>query len=447
MFPPAANPMQRPLPGVQLADADDAAEAAGFDRIHDSLRRERGQWSAEVGILRLRSAFQPIYSLAHGRAVGHEALLRAEDGAGRPVPAPVALRGNGSFAHLLLADRSARLIHALNFAESAPAGAHWLFLNLQPEILVSIPILRHSGFQERLRQCAGLAGHQIVLEVIEDAVPEGADFEGGLAGARSDGCLIALDDFGAGQSNFDRVWRLRPAIVKLDRSVVRRGALDAQARRVVAHMVALLHHCGALVLMEGVETREEALLAFEANADLVQGDLFAAPAAHLADPDTATHTLCDLWDDYETRSSTELRSHRSGMRRYIDAIGYASALLSEGRPLEESADAFLRLPAAEVCYLLDGEARQIGDNAWAPSRLESEPLAFAPMRQTEGAHWGRRPYFRRAMENVGLVQVTRPYRTVHGAHLCVTVSVAFRGRPGAPLRVVCGDIGSEGGPG
>lgn len=445
MLTPVASPLQPPLPGFDLADAQDAAEAAGFDRIHDALRRERGRWMAEAAGLRLRSAFQPIYSLAHGRAVGHEALLRAEDGAGRPVPAPVALRGNGSFAHRLLADRSARLIHALNFAEAAPA-AHWLFLNLQPQILASVPIERHTGFQQRLRERTGLAPHQIVLEVIEQAVPEDVDFEGRLAGARRDGSLIAIDDFGAGHSNLDRVWRLRPAIVKLDRSLVRRGALDAQARRVVAQMVALLHHCGALVLMEGVETREEALLAFEANADLVQGDLFAAPAERLADPDAATQTLGDLWDDYETRRSTEQHSYRAGLRPYIDAIGYASALLAEGRPLEEATAAFLHLPAAEVCYLLDDEARQVGDNAWAPSRLESEPLAFAPMRQTDGAHWGRRPYYRRAMESVGQVQVTRPYRTVHGAHLCVTVSVAFRDTPGAALEVICGDIGWEGGP-
>lgn len=444
MIPPVAPPVERPLAGIALAEPDAAAEAAGFDRIHASLRREGGHWTAGAGGLRLRSAFQPIYSLAHGRAVGHEALLRAEDGAGRPVPAPAALRGDGSFAHRLLADRSARLIHALNFAEAAPA-AHWLFLNLQPQILVSIPILRHTGFQQRMRECAGLAGHQIVLEVIEDAVPEDAEFEAGLAAARGDGSLIALDDFGAGESNLDRVWRLRPAIVKLDRSLVRRGALDMQARRVVAQMVALLHHCGALVLMEGVETHAEALLAFEANADLVQGDLFAAPAECLADPDAARQMLFDLWTDYELHRSTEQNSYRSGLRPYVSAIGYASALLAEGLALDAACAGFLQLPDAEVCYLLDGEARQIGDNAWASSRLESEPLAFAPMRQTDGAHWGRRPYYRRAMENVGLVQVTRPYRTVHGAHLCVTVSVAFRASPGAALQVVCGDIGWEGG--
>ena len=100
--------------------------------------------------------------------------------------------------------------------------------------------------------------------------------------------------------------------------------------------------------------------------------------------------------------------------------------------------AFLQLPQAEVCYLLGRDAMQIGDNVWARRPYYSEPLAFAPMRDTRDAHWARRPYYRRAMESVGRVQVTRPYRTVHGAHLCVTVSIALRMSEG--LRVVCGDL-------
>jgi len=91
-----------------------------------------------------------------------------------------------------------------------------------------------------------------------------------------------------------------------------------------------------------------------------------------------------------------------------------------------------------VCYLLGGDGRQISDNLWAPQRRHADPPAFAPMRETQGAHWARRPYYRRAMESVGTVQVTRPYRTLHGAHLCVTVSVAFQHGDG--LRVVCGDV-------
>ena len=42
-------------------------------------------------------------------------------------------------------------------------------------------------------------------------------------------------------------------IVKLDRSVVVRAEVDPHARRIASQMVSLLHECGCLVLMEGIE--------------------------------------------------------------------------------------------------------------------------------------------------------------------------------------------------
>jgi EAL domain-containing protein (putative c-di-GMP-specific phosphodiesterase class I) len=410
---------------------------ASFERISAGLERDGNHWAVRVGGLLMRSRFQPIYSLSHGRVVGHEALLRAEDAAGDAVEPPVALRGDGSFADLLRGDRAARLIHALNFAAMAPP-AHWLFFNMQPQVFVAAQSLAGDGYQRALQERCGLQGHQMVIEVLEEAVPDDADFDGGLRAARGDGLLIALDDFGAAHSNFDRVWRLQPEIVKLDRSLVLRAALEPQARSIVTHIVSLLHQCGALVLMEGIETQEEAFVALASLADLVQGDLFAPPAAELVAPDHAPPALRSLWDNYEQRRAEAQCRYHERIRPYINAIGYASALLAEGQTLEEAAATFLRLPQSEVCYLLGSDASQIGGSAWASQRHYADNPAFAPMRETEGARWARRPYYRRAMESVGKVQVTRPYRTLHGAHLCVTVSVAFRATGG--LRVVCGDV-------
>ena len=46
------------------------------------------------------------------------------------------------------------------------------------------------------------------------------------------GCLIAIDDFGAGHSNFERIWDLEPDSVKLDRSLVSRAANSSKAKRI-----------------------------------------------------------------------------------------------------------------------------------------------------------------------------------------------------------------------
>ena len=48
------------------------------------------------------------------------------------------------------------------------------------------------------------------------------------------GCLVAIDDFGAGESNFERIWRLKPDIVKLDRSMVVEATRTPRVRSISA---------------------------------------------------------------------------------------------------------------------------------------------------------------------------------------------------------------------
>lgn len=69
-------------------------------------------------------------------------------------------------------------------------------------------------------------------------------------------------------------------------------------------------------------------------------------------------------------------------------------------------------------------------------------LGYEPLNDCTGATWARRPYFRRAMQTIGKVQVTRPYRTIHGNRICVTVSMAFRRKVDGreQVQVLCGDL-------
>jgi EAL domain-containing protein (putative c-di-GMP-specific phosphodiesterase class I) len=73
---------------------------------------------------------------------------------------------------------------------------------------------------------------------------------------------------------------------------------NARIRRMMPVMVSLLHEAGSMVLMEGIETASEALIAMDADADFVQGFFFARPQPML--PDTrADRVLFDrLWLDF-----------------------------------------------------------------------------------------------------------------------------------------------------
>jgi EAL domain-containing protein (putative c-di-GMP-specific phosphodiesterase class I) len=414
-----------------------------FDLLLDRLDLSAEPVVARHAGLCLRSHFQPIYSLAHGRVVGHEALLRASDAQGRPVSPPEVFAACGDFAELLWRDRLARMVHVANYLR-APAADQWLFINIHPQVFahgLGRPLI--DGFLQRLHQRFPLPHHRMVIEVMEEAVRDDADFHTAVERARAAGYLIALDDFGAGHSNFDRVWRLRPEIVKLDRSLVMRAAGDAAARRIVVQMVSLLHECGALVLMEGVETEAEAHVALEADADLVQGYLFGRPQPALVPSGEPLPQLHALSDDFELRSRGDKQRYRERIGPYINAIGYAASLLGADRSLQEACRSFLELPEADVCYLLGSDGGQIGDNQWAAAGPAERSLAYEPLRDTQGARWARRPYFRRAVESVGKVQVTRPYRTLHGGGLCVTVSAAFPVAAvggASALQVICGDL-------
>ena len=64
-----------------------------------------------------------------------------------------------------------------------------------------------------------------------------------------------------------------------------------------------------------------------------------------------------------------------------------------------------------------------------------------PMRPTAGTNWQNKPYFRRAVASPGAIQVTRPYLSVTGPKLCVTLSIAYTAR--GTLEVVCADLDFE----
>jgi EAL domain-containing protein (putative c-di-GMP-specific phosphodiesterase class I) len=375
----------------------------------------------QLGNLRLSSHFQPIYSLSHMRVVGHEALLRARDAQDRFVPPPEVFAACDTLPSLAWCDSLSRIVHLANFTATMPAS-EWLFLNVNPEVFQRLAKDSGNAYMHSICDHFRITGDKMVIEVLENALTDTAAFEESLAIVRDHGCLIAIDDFGAGHSNFDRVWRIQPDIVKLDRSLVARAARDRRAQRVVSQMVSLLHECGTMVLMEGVETLDEALLALESDADMVQGYFFGRPQPQLVAPGHVPPALTQLYSGLGQRRDEQRRAHHQQLAPYRNAVGNAGVMLSANRSMEEACHAFLELPGAELCYLLDAHGFQIGATVYATA----PKLAYEPLRNSGGACWARRPYFRRAMDSIGRVQVTRPYRTLHGNHSCVTASMAFQ---------------------
>ena len=392
--------------------------------------------SAQFGAHTLTSHFQPIYGLSHQRPIGYEALLRSRAEDGTPF-SPHALFGSLPADGRSRLDRLSHRLHLRNYLGVAD-NRSWLFLNMTPEVFLLARKAQDGHFFANLLEELDFPPHRLVIEVLEEHVRDDRDFESAVAYFRELGCLIALDDFGAGSSNFDRVWKIRPQIVKLDRSLIVQSANSRQIRRLLPQMVSLLHEAGAMVLVEGIETPEEACIALDADADFAQGYLFGRPAPEPCVSDATDALVEKLWATFEDNWRKDRKQHKEYLSPYINAIGYASVLLSAGRPVAEACASFLELPLADFCYLLDREGRQIGVNEWSAAFCPDKDPRLAPLWDSRGARWARSPYFRRAIENFGRVQVTRPYLSVSSARLCITVSVSFK--LGDTTCVICGDL-------
>jgi EAL domain-containing protein (putative c-di-GMP-specific phosphodiesterase class I) len=122
--------------------------------------------------------------------------------------------------------------------------------------------------------------HRIMIEVTESLeLQESPEAAHHLERIRDAGLRIAIDDFGAGFSNFTRLEQLRPSLLKIDRALVRRAGSEVEggvAFLTAATSVAASLNCD--VVAEGVETAAEAQVVELIGVRYLQGFRYARPA-------------------------------------------------------------------------------------------------------------------------------------------------------------------------
>ncbi|CAB3756992.1 sensor domain-containing phosphodiesterase [Paraburkholderia solisilvae] len=408
-----------------------AAAPHGFEL---SMTSGLQRYSVQHGGLALTSVFQPIFSVSHMRAVGYEGLLRAHDAFDRPV-SPIDVFGEAArVGDLLQVDRLAQVLHMENF-RMLGAEREWLFLNVHPGALIDP--YHSASLLANLRRL-NLPPRRIVLEVLEQSADDIERLAEAVRQFRERGFLIALDDFGAGHSNIERIWQLNPDIVKLDRILLSHAAHRADVAAILPGLVALLHEAGKLVLIEGVETEQEAHMALDCDVDFVQGFYFARPAPGIADSAHAAACISELSERHQTLAEARERRAATRLAPYLRAFERAAERLAAGEALDEVCWNFLALDDAARCYLLDAKGRQAGRNVMLRADRATHETRFLPLADAQGANWLRRPYFRTAMAEPGHVHVTRPYLSINEAVPCVTLSVATQ--IADRTCVLCGDI-------
>lgn len=381
------------------------------------------------------SAFQPIYSLSHRNPVGYEALCRPVNAEGMPV-SPLALFGQvKDESDNVLLDRLCRAVHVQNFANFSDKS--WIFLNVNP--LVTVLGKSYGSFFKEMLEHNGISPGQVVVEILEKGIYDESILSAAVNYYKTLGCLIAIDDFGASHSNFDRVWNIQPDIVKFDRSIIVQAETNPVVRKALPSLVGLIQELGCIALMEGVETEQQALIAIDSNVDLVQGYYFGYPRAMLVDQSEQINVLPELRDKHTVFSAATRKRYRDAVDQCLIEFRAVLQIIKTSRErLEVSCEKLLALPGVMRVYFLDEGGNQIGRNILKVQLPECADPRYTPLSQAAGANWSRRYYFRQAMLNPGEVQITRPYRSLTGKSQCITIS-ALVDTPGGKL-VACLDL-------
>ncbi|MDX1756484.1 MAG: EAL domain-containing protein [Marinobacter sp.] len=402
----------------------------------DPLLSQSGScWSADYQGLTLKTALQPIYSISHKRVVGYEALVRAFDNdRARVLPLHLFQLPRDAAENLLL-DRLCRYLHLQNYA-AFNDPVNWLFLNVSPRVVANGR--QCDSFFGQLLEHTGLPPHRVVIEIVEQPTDDATLLQEAVNYYQHLGCLTAIDDFGAGHSNFERIWNLSPDIVKLDRSLLIRATGDAKARHILNGIVSLLHQSGCLVLLEGVETRDQAMIAVDAGVDFVQGFYFCHPTTELPTLSRGASEITAVLADYKSHKRLDQDPTTQLIPHFSDFFLRSIQLLNEGAPLARACQDLLAQPAVSRCYLMDinGIQRERTAVAAAPENLQDP--RFLPLENTENADWFRQNYLKQAVAQPNILQASAPYLSVTGAHMCITLSLAFK--RGERLQVLCCDL-------
>ena len=142
-------------------------------------------------------------------------------------------------------------------------------------------LFRSETFREAIEQGVREAREKtstIILEILEgdfgSLTPERRSI---LRNLRTTGCLIAIDDFGMGYSNYARLTGMPVDIVKFDSSLIHDSMTSRAETNLLRSIVRFCFDIGALTVAEGLEDEASVAYAADLGFDFGQGYRWSPP--------------------------------------------------------------------------------------------------------------------------------------------------------------------------
>ncbi len=219
---------------------------------------------------RLFPVFQKVLDFKTKSLYGYEVLMRMVSESGEMIPAYV-------FIDLVY---SSNIIYAFEeyVIDMAVKKIKSLNVNPKPKLFINMPLRIVNIFKKNKKHMKHLLedmvnSQDVMFEISERKEKEPLESIGYLVNElKYLGFGVALDDFGTEHSSFQKLNVIKPDIVKLDRFFLKGG------KDMLPWLAEGLKSSGYKILLEGIETEEDAMYASKIQPDFVQGFYYGRPS-------------------------------------------------------------------------------------------------------------------------------------------------------------------------
>ncbi|MGZ8163630.1 MAG: EAL domain-containing protein [Methylobacter sp.] len=363
--------------------------------------------------------FQPIVCVASGYIIGYEALARQYNENGQIISAGELFSSRDIPAEQLMEwDRIIRRQALQRFSQLNYNG--YLTLNISAAWIDYVSDLNSLPTIQMIDEL-NIDRSRIIIEITEskgdlDKLTEVVRIY------RKHGLKVAIDDFGAGFSQLERVMAILPDIIKLDMQLFQKATKGGIASDIVHLLTRLGKRTGCRIVCEGVETDNEFLFGLNCGAQYMQGYLFSPAEAEFKDSAHYRGHINSLRNKFLQKTIIKERDKIHYIGKVKGLIGLLQKALETDFNLNElSAHPFEKSGVLRF-YLCNNKGDQISSNFnFARGKWFEEPRKI-------GFNWSWRPYFYQllaledAQDCYRLVTSER-YRDFNTDLLCKTLSL------------------------
>jgi EAL domain-containing protein (putative c-di-GMP-specific phosphodiesterase class I) len=386
--------------------------------------------------------YQPIISIKKKSVIGLESIGRGVDPENRRLIEPEELYPlSFEKKQALDLDRLFRLKGLEGYAEiQAKIPGLLLFLNLETGVLTDEVV--GSGHLVRMVKDLGLNPNLIIIELSQSSEMNLSAVRKFSEIHRDHGFLIGLEGITSSRVCLDQVLHLAPDVIKIHPIVVQGLSNDPYKKEDFRTILSLSRKIGCLVIADGVENEETALVALELGADMLQGGYFSKPQR------TENSSILGLKarivfvaSRYKRILTEKINKDKDRRTRYLAIVAEIFDSLAEGaEDYEKKFEKFLAAyPQIECLYLLDQDGIQVSETIFNSRKVaDRKRYLFQPAPKL--TDHSLKEYYYTLIYNGLERYVTEPYISLASGNLCVTVSGTFKDPVNKKTHVLCMDI-------